>query len=312
MHNKLTKKILFVGMPDTAYLTLKRVVETGVNVAGVVPPHPSNPTHTSFVQYAKGLGLEVVKYEDRLDEPDFISKIKLLEPDLAVVTSYDRLFPKVFLECAKDGFVNAHPSLLPNYRGANPYSHVIMNAEHKTGVTLHFMDETFDTGDIIAQKMFEIQKNDTMGILFSKLNFLTAQMLVEMLETYERDPILPRLKQPFGQFVKAPVIPQNSDKTKIDWGRSADYLYDFVRALNPFIVAMTSFKGNFLKVFSAETGQAYLRALPGEVVGLDETIDVATADGILKIKTLQYGTFMVCDAKEFIDRVDIKIGDRFE
>ena len=83
--------------------------------------------------------------------------MKALEVDAAVVCSFNYKIPKILLESTKDGFLNVHPSMLPKYKGGNPYSRVIMNGETETGVTIHFMDENFDTGDIIAQKAYHIQ-----------------------------------------------------------------------------------------------------------------------------------------------------------
>ena len=92
--------------------------------------------------------------------------IKELNPDLVCVVSYGVILPKSFLKIPKHGCINVHPSMLPKYRGGNPYSRVIMNGETETGVTIHFMDESFDTGDIIAQKPYHIHSKATMGTIF--------------------------------------------------------------------------------------------------------------------------------------------------
>ena len=120
----------------------------------------------------------------------FINKIKILNADLAVVCSYNKKFSPQLLSAVKGGFVNVHPSLLPKYRGANPYSHVILNNEQETGVTLHFMDENFDTGNIIWQKKVPVAPNDTMGTIFNKLNFISAEMLSDFLKQAEHTPFI--------------------------------------------------------------------------------------------------------------------------
>ena len=165
MAKKYKKRILFVGMPDMALVCLNRLAENGINIVGAVPPAKTEPTYKLMVDTAKALNLNVIDYEYGLDDKDFLEKIKDLNVDLGVVASYNKKFPRQFLRLAKDGFINLHPSKLPNYRGANPYSHVIMNGEEESAITLHFMDEEFDTGDIISQFKFSIDLNETMGTL---------------------------------------------------------------------------------------------------------------------------------------------------
>ena len=139
-------------MPDMAIVCLDKLITEGFNLAAVVPPHISEPSYDFMVQFAKSKGQNILRYETSINEPDFINKIKILNADIAVVCSYNKKFKPELINSVKSGFVNVHPSLLPDYRGANPYSHVIINNEKETGVTLHFMDEDFDTGNIIWQK----------------------------------------------------------------------------------------------------------------------------------------------------------------
>ena len=187
MNNKYQKRILFIGMPDMALVCLSGLVSRGFNIVGVVPPHRNEGTFDLMCSFAYSLKLPLIFYKDRMDEMDFIHAIKQLNADIAVVCSYNKKFPPELLRTAKDGFVNCHPSLLPDYRGANPYSHVLINGEKETGITLHFMDENFDTGNIIAQKKIPIEKNETMGTLFNRMNYMSAELLAEFLEQYENN-----------------------------------------------------------------------------------------------------------------------------
>ena len=134
-----------------ALVCLSKLVSDGFNIIGVVPPHKSDATYNLMCSFTKSVKLPLITYENSLDEIDFLHKIRQLNADIAVVCSYNKKFPPEFLKTVKVGFVNCHPSLLPQYRGANPYSHVIINDEKDTGVTLHFMDENFDSGNIILQ-----------------------------------------------------------------------------------------------------------------------------------------------------------------
>ena len=149
------KRILFVGIPDMAYIGLDGLLMAGVNIVGVLGPKKDHNMFVDFRNFVISRGLNYIDYEE-LDEPQLIEKIKELDIDAAVVCSFNYKIPQVLLDSTKDGFINVHPSLLPKYRGGNPYSRVIMNGEAETGVTIHFMDEGFDTGDIIAQKPYHI------------------------------------------------------------------------------------------------------------------------------------------------------------
>ncbi len=306
------KRILFVGMPDTAFVTLAWLKKIGANIVGVVPPAKNHPSHKIFVDFAKGLGFAVINYENSLNEPEFLSALRGLKADIAIVTSYCRLFPLEFLSVAKDGFLNAHPSLLPEYRGANPYSHVIMNGETRTGVTLHFMDETFDTGDIVMQRVIEVSHDETMGTLFNKLNFVTAEMLEEFLAYYELHEDVPRLKQPEGARFTSPKILPDSPEVRIDWSRSAQEIARFIRALNPFLIATTMFKGSFVKIFTADWAPANRKEPDGTVVAAGSTIDVAAGSGVVKIRTLQLSNYIICDSRDFCSRFAVKKGDKFD
>ncbi len=310
MENKYKKKILFIGMPDMAIICLARLISDGFNIIGVVPPHPGEPTYDFMVQFAKKSGLNVLTYEKSINDPDFINKVKILNADLAVVCSYNKKFSPALLSSVKGGFVNVHPSLLPKYRGANPYSHVILNDEKETGVTLHFMDENFDTGNIIWQKKVPVAPNDTMGTIFNKLNFVSAEMLSDFLKQAEHTPFIKSVPQPIGEYEKAFVIDNKNMKNYIDWSKDAAYIERFVRALNPFITAMTTFRGIFMKIYSAQVINKKVKEEPGTIISAKDNIAVATGDGVLCIKSLQFGSYMITDSKAFIQMFSPKQGEK--
>ena len=312
MAEKFKKRILFVGMPDMAIIVLTKLAAENVNIVGCIPPHPSHNTYNLFCSFAKNLGFEVIDWHDSLKEDTFLNKLRSLNIDLAVVASYNKRLPVEMLETAKDGFINIHPSLLPKYRGGNPYSNVILNDEKETGVTLHYMDEDFDTGDIIVQKKVPIYETDTMGTVFNRLNFLGADMLVSVLEKYENGETLPRIKQPEGDFVTAPSIEAMSEQTFINWNNSARDIERQIRALNPFISVITTYRGNCLKLHSAYVEDYMSGFKPGTIVSADEDLAVATKKGTLHITVLQAGTYFVGEAKEFIRLTNCKTGEILE
>lgn len=312
MQKIFKKKILLVGMPDMALVCMAKMVAENVNIVACVPPQKTHNTYRLFCNFAKNLDLPVISYENSLTDKDFLSKIKALDADLAVVCSYGKLFPKEFLEVTKDGFVNVHPSLLPKYRGGNPYSHVIINGEKETGVTLHFMDEHFDTGDIIAQEKIEITDKDTMGTIFNRLNYLGADMLMELLTKYENGETLPRTKQPEGNFIKAPAINPESSFVIINWNQKAEVIERFIRGLNPFINAGTRYRQNYLKIHTATVENRDSGFPSGTIVGTDGDLAVACKKSILHIKVLQAGSYFIGQSADFIRLSNCRVGERLE
>ena len=153
-----------------ALVVFKRLIEKGFNIIGIVPPDKSNETYPIMEKLANNFNIPFLQYND-LKDTKFLKEVKKLHADIGVVCSFNKKLPKEFLETTKDGFLNCHPSLLPYYRGGNPYSAVINNHEKITGITIHFMDENFDTGDVVLQIRIDITPDETMGTLFNKLNF---------------------------------------------------------------------------------------------------------------------------------------------
>lgn len=304
------KRVLFVGIPDMAYVCLDGLVREGVNLVGVVGPKKNHNTYSAFKNYVLERNLNFIEY-DSLKDDSFLNTLKELEPDIAVVCSFNYKIPKVMLDIPKDGFVNVHPSLLPKYRGGNPYSAIIMNNEQESGVTLHLMDEGFDTGDILLQKSFKINKNETMGTLFNKTNFMGLDMLVEVLQNYELG-VLNRTKQPEGDF---PVGNGISDEDLfIDFNKSPDEIERFVRALNPFLNASCMFRGIHVKVYWVETAYDFKphNYKNGTITKIENNkIFIACKGGFIIPTMLQFGSFFVCNSKKFIELIQPTVGEEF-
>lgn len=305
------KRILFVGIPDMAYVCMDGLMQSGVNIVGVVGPKKNHPTYMDFRNFVKQRNLNFIEYNE-LNDVFFINKVKSLKADIAVVCSFNYKVPKALLDSVKDGFINVHPSLLPEYRGPNPYSAVILNNEKETGVTLHFMDESFDTGDIIMQKKVAISEVETMGTLFNRTNILALDMLLEVLKKYEVSK-LTREKQPKGVFKMAPLIPEIL--LLIDYKKTAYEINSLIRALNPFILARTNFRKTLMKILSADVIEQDLSKdySPGRIVKIEgDKFYIATSNGLLAPTSMQFGSFFAGTSKEFIKILNPKIGEKFE
>lgn len=306
--DKLTKRVLFVGIPDMAYVCLDGLKLSGVNIVGVLGPKRSHQTYYNFKRFVESKNLNFIEYED-LDDPVLIHRIKELNPDIAVVCSFNYKVPKVLLESVKDGFINVHPSLLPKYRGANPYSAAIINNEAESGVTLHFMDEGFDTGDIISQVKLPLSKKETMGTLFNRTNLLAFNMLLETLKKYETSE-LPRIKQPQSDDKNCKAFKE--DASFIDYSKSAAEIECFIRGLNPFINATTNFRQNIVKVYSADVLNEDSNEPSGTIVKMqDDKFYISTKKGLIAPTSLQFGSFFIGTSKDFIEILSPKLGERF-
>lgn len=304
------KRVLFVGIPDMAYICLDGLNISGVNIVGVVGPKKSHPTYQSFKNFVNQRGLNFIEY-DKLNDVFFINKIRSLKADIAVVCSFNYKIPKILLDSVKDGFINVHPSLLPKYRGANPYSAAILNGEKETGVTLHFMDEHFDTGDIVARKKIDLSEVETMGTLFNRTNIIALDMLLEILKEYEISE-LKREKQPQGEFEKGELF--SEEALVINYEKSAREIENLIRALNPFVLARTTFRGTLVKVLSADiiNEEAPENHTIGTIVKIDDTkFYVKTGKGLVALTSIQFGSFFAGTSKEFIKILNPRIGEIF-
>lgn len=309
MEKKYQKRILFVGMPDMALVCLNKLAAKGINVVGVVPPAKDDPTNKLMVDTASSLGFDIIEYNSSLNDKGFLQRIKNLNADLGVVASFNKKLPKELLQLTKDGFINLHPSKLPHYRGANPYSHVIINGEEESAITLHYMDENFDTGDIISQYCFSLDLNETMGTLFYRTNLMCASMLYEALDYYETHEF-PRKPQPTdGEYIKAEALTFEKKNIFIDWNKSAEEIERFIRALNPYIGALTCYNGTILRVNSAYVIERSHKFTPGMICDTKGSLKVACGEDILELDSIQYGPFFISTGRDFIERINPKKGE---
>lgn len=167
-------RIVFMGTPDFAEESLKKIYEAKHEILAVVT-NPDRPKgrgmkmiSTPVKQYAIEKNLKVIQPEKIRNNVEFIEEIKKLNPDVICVVAYGKILPKEILEIPTFGCINVHASLLPKYRGAAPIQWAILNGDKTTGVTTMYMDEGMDTGDIILKKEVSINDNQTTGELWDE------------------------------------------------------------------------------------------------------------------------------------------------
>lgn len=295
--------IVFMGTPEFAVPSLKILCNPRHSISSVVTvPDKKQGRGQKLAQsdvkkFAVENNLPVLQPE-KLKDPEFINKIKSLNPDLIVVVAF-RILPKEIYTIPKYGSINLHASLLPKYRGAAPINWAIINGEKETGVTTFFLQDKVDTGNIIMQNYCRISEDDTAGSLHDKLmelGALTVYSTVNLIEQSGGKP--PVEKQDDSIAFPAPKIFKKD--CLIDSGRTADEVYNFIRGLSPYPAAHIFIKDKMVKIYKAlKTPMHY--ASPGKILVENERIYFGCRDFMLQITELQPEGKKRMSAPEFLN-----------
>ena len=310
-------KILFMGTPDFALFSLKSLVEyskqSDIEICGVIT-QPDKPKGRGYAmmpppvkQYALEAGLDVYQPETLKDEA-FFEFLSTLSPDLIAVVAYGKILPKSVIDYPKYGCINVHGSLLPEYRGAAPMQRAIIDGKEKTGITIMYMAEGLDTGDMLLSRELVINENDNFENIHDGLGMLGAEMLVE---------IIPMLQS--GAAVRVPQNDSLSSYAKkitkedclVDFSKDAQTVHNLIRGLSPVPLSFTHTpNGKLLKLIESKIAD---RETPhehiGEVLSLDGKIEVACAKGSLYIERVLPEGKSRMSAADFIRGRNISVGD---
>lgn len=287
----MTANIIFAGTPDFAVPSLRRLAESGHQIAGVLtqPDRPagrgrklqSSPVKT----FATSHGLSVIQPES-LRTVEIQNQIAALKPDLIVVVAYGLLLPEALLRIPRCGCINVHASLLPRWRGASPIQSAILAGDPVTGVSIMRMEQGLDTGPVFAEIEIRIRDDECAAELHDRLADAGAQLLRTSL-----DGILD------GSSVAQPQ--ENADATyagriskadaPIDWSRSAVEIDRQIRAYNAWPVAETLLEGTRIRCWRAVPDANFESDnQPGTVVDAGgETVDIQTGEGLIRLTELQ-------------------------
>jgi methionyl-tRNA formyltransferase len=272
-------KILFMGTPDFSVPVLRQLVEDGYDVIGVVT-QPDKPVGRKKEIKQTPVKEEAIKHGITVYQPvklrENYEEILALKPDLIVTAAYGQILPNAILETPQYGCINVHASLLPKYRGGAPIHKSIIDGNDKTGITIMYMVEKLDAGDILTQVEVPIEENDHVGSMHDKLSAAGAKLLSETIPLLVEGKITP-VPQKEDEVTFAWNITREQEK--IDWTRSGKEIYNHVRGLHPWPVAYTLLNGQPLKVWWAEKQETNASAEPGTVIGIHENgLQVATGD----------------------------------
>lgn len=248
-------RILFMGTPDIAATCLKRLLDDGKEVVAAVS-QPDKPKGRGYTLTPPPVKVTAEEYGIPVYQPEtlkgdaFAELLSEIKPELIAVVAYGKILPKNVIEYPTHGCINVHASLLPKYRGAAPMQRAIMNGESETGVTIMYMDEGLDTGDMLFSEAFPIEKNDNFETVHDKTAELGARMLSFAIDKIERGEVT-RTRQDGSQASYAQKI--EKEECLIDFNRSARELDCFIRGLSPIPLAYALTKDKKkLKIVSAE------------------------------------------------------------
>jgi methionyl-tRNA formyltransferase len=238
---------------------------------------------------AKNYHLPILQPE-KLKDTQFIETLQRLQAELFVVVAF-RMLPEVIWKMPSKGTINLHASLLPQYRGAAPINWAIINGETQTGVTIFFINEKIDEGNILFSKKIEITSNDNAGTLHDKLQNIGKSLVLRTLQEIEKDTYT-EIKQPISSDLKlAPKL--YKENCIIDWSCSAEQIFNFIRGLSPYPTAFSKCKNAeneemILKIFSCET-ELTTHNFPFGKIQTDNKnfLKIACSNGYIHIKELQ-------------------------
>lgn len=274
-------RILFMGTPDFAVASLRRLVEEGHTICGVLtqPDKPRNRGHkvtfSPVKEYALSQSLPVYQPTTLRDEAA-LELVKGLAPELTVVAAYGKLLPEEILAVPPLGSINVHSSLLPKYRGAAPINWAILNGETTTGVSIMYMAKALDAGDVILQKSTAIGPDEDAPALTERLAQLGAEALSETLAALAAGTAT-RTPQDELEMTYAPML--SRELSPMDWTRPAAALGCQVRGLIPWPCAQAEIAGQRFKVYRTAPGNPTDRD-PGTVLSAGKRgIEVACGDG---------------------------------
>lgn len=326
-------RILFMGTPDFALESLKALYEANYDIVGVVtnidkPKGRGMKLIASPVkEYALEKNLKIFQPQKVRNNVDFIEEIKKLNPDLICVVAYGKILPQELLDIPKQGCVNVHGSLLPQYRGAAPIQWAVLNGDGKTGITTMFMNAGMDTGDMLLKEEVQIGEDETTGELWDRLKVIGAKLLVETVKKIE-DGTITRSPQP-EDGTMAPML--SKEIAKINWeDQSAKEIKNLVRGLNPIMGAYSYLNDKKIKFWKVQVlteqelldkfkdlqeYKGHLKGIQaGTVLFSDDKngLFIKANDGILQVLEIQGENSKKMSINDFLRGNKINIGSIFE
>ena len=299
-------RVLFIGTGEIGVPVLRSLLKSKEHELVGVVTQPDKPVGRAqrieappIKAALAGSSLPILQPE-RIKKAEAIAEIRALAPDVIVVMAYGQILPRSVLEIPRVACLNLHASLLPRHRGAAPIQAAIASGDRESGITVMYMDEGLDTGDIMLQSRLEIAADDTGGSLHDRLAQIAPRALNDALSQLQRGNA-PRIPQDSSAATYAPKLER--EHGRIDWTESAAVIERKIRAFNPWpgafaIIAGVSDKPRKLKIFSATIVD--LDQKPGKILIIEKEIVVTTGDRALSLNEVQLEGKRRMSAAEFL------------
>jgi len=307
-------RIVFMGTPEFAVAALDKLVNSEYEVVGVITAPDKiagrgKKVHMSAIkEYAVTHNLKLLQ-PIKLKDPLFIEELAALKADIQIVVAF-RMLPEVVWNMPPKGTFNLHASLLPQYRGAAPINHAIMNGETETGVTTFFLDTEIDTGKIILQNTCAITDEDNAGTLHDKLMHLGADLILKTLDAVKDNKLI---SIPQSDLIKESSNLKSAPKIfkqdgELNWNRDSKTIVNKIRGLSPYPAAYSYFRMNqdektfYLKIFKAKiVDSKYLESKFGTVFTDSRTyFHVITKNGVIALDEVQLEGKKRMDVRDFL------------
>lgn len=292
-------RIVYMGTPEFAVESLKRLVEGGYNVVGVITmPDKPMGRHGSVLQpspvkaYALSQGLKVLQPEKLKDEA-FLEELRALQADLQIVVAF-RMLPEAVWQMPRLGTFNLHASLLPQYRGAAPINWAVINGDTETGITTFFLKHEIDTGEIIDQVRVPIADTDNVGVVYDRLMMLGGDLVLKTVDAILAGNVKMIPQETLSSTEPLRPAPKIfKDTCRIDWTKGVKSVYDFIRGLSPYPAAWTELcepdsSPVTMKIYESSKEFVEHTFAPGTILTDKKTyFKVASTDGFVHLLSVQ-------------------------
>jgi methionyl-tRNA formyltransferase len=305
-------KIIFLGTPEFAVDSLSALLQNRYDIAAVVtvPDQPAGRGQamqsSPVKKYALDHSLRVLQ-PIKLKDPEFINELSTIAADLFIVVAF-RMLPEIVWKMPRLGTFNLHASLLPQYRGAAPINHVIINGESETGLTTFFLKQEIDTGEIIYQEKIMIQPEETAGELHDRMKIAGAGLVLKTVEAITKGNLNTieqgKLIDPFIPLKSAPKIFR--EDCRIDWSESNNIIHNKIRGLSPYPAAFTNFispsgESFLVKIYKTVRSAGTNQNQPAKIITDGKSdLAVTTIDGMLHIREIQQAGKRIMKIDEFL------------
>ena len=296
------KNVVFMGTPDFAVPVLEMLIEK-TNVIMVVTQPDKMVGRKKEIKFSPvkevAINNNIEVFQPSKIREDY-GALNELDIDLIVTCAFGQILPKEVLDLPKCGCVNVHASILPKYRGSAPIEYAIMNGDSETGVTIMYMDEGMDTGDIISISKLPIEANDTGGTIHNKLSLLGRDALESALENIFNK-TCERIKQG-SDFTLAPKMTREDEH--IDFNNKGIDIINKIRALNPTPLANVVIDDKEIKVLDAKFVKKDVNKVR-EIIEIDkDKLGISCIDGIIYLSTVKPMGKNIMDIKSFLNGID--------